>query len=172
MLRFSTLTSTLFRGHSVPPNKCPLLPPSYVCNSAVIACIMAMVGKGVCGRASNPTAVYREPGERIRSTCPGVQHPETMRVGWYGLRGGAQVNKGQIVVAAESSATLQSLPTSEAPLPMPHHSVTTATALRRVTPETCSWWAGGSCYCCTHFPCFRGGSGPHVTLRHSLHTCV
>ena len=49
------------------------------------------------------------------------------------------MNKGQIVVAAESSATLQSLPTSEAPLPMPHHSVTTA-ALRRVTPElTCSW---------------------------------
>ena len=32
-------------------------------------------------RASNPTAVYRELGERIRSTCPGVQHPETMRTG-------------------------------------------------------------------------------------------
>ena len=103
---------------------------------------MAMVGRGVFVRASNPTAVYRELGERIRSTCPGVQHPETMRVGWSGLRGGAQVNKGQIVVAAESSATLQSFPTSEAPLPMPHHSVTTA-ALRRVTPElTCSWGAG------------------------------
>lgn len=102
-----------------------------------------MVGRGVFVRASNPTAVYRELGERIRSTCPGVQHPETMRVGWSGLRGGAQVNKGQIVVAAESSATLQSFPTSEAPLPMPHHSVTTL-ALRRVTPETCSWWAGGS----------------------------
>ena len=128
---------------SFKPNKC-LVPPCYVCSSAVIACIMAMVGRGVFVRASNPTAVYRELGERIWSTCPGVQHPETMRVGWYGLRGGAQVNKGQIVVAVESSATLQSLPTSEAPLPMPHHSVTTATALRRVTAETCSWWAGGS----------------------------
>ena len=56
---------------------------------------MAMVGRGVCGRAPNPTGVYRELGERIRSTCPGVQHPETMRVDCAGEqradRGGSGV---------------------------------------------------------------------------------
>ena len=68
MLRFSTLTSTLFRGHSGPPNKCPLLPPSYVCNSAVIACIMAMVGKG-CGRTCPESeSIYRALVVRVFSS--------------------------------------------------------------------------------------------------------
>ena len=64
-------------------------------------------------------SVYREPGERIRSTCPDVQHPETMRVG--AAVGIARCFAGE--QRAESSATLQSLPTSEAPLPMRHHSI-------------------------------------------------
>ena len=85
------------------------------------------------------------------------------------MGGIAQVNKGQIVVAAESSATLQSLPTSEAPLPMPHHSGTMA-ALRRVTPElTCSWGRD-----LLHaLPLLPGRLRTSCDPRHhSLHTCV
>ena len=68
MLRFSTpshvnvISGTHSRQCPHHQTSVPLLPPCYVCNSAVIACIMAMVGRGVCGRAPNPT-VYIESWE-------------------------------------------------------------------------------------------------------------
>ena len=165
MLRFSTLA--LFRGHAIvsvpvsPLNKCPC----SVCNSAVIACIMAMVGRGVFVRAMNPAVLYIESWE---STCPGVQHPETMRTGRGSgggppLVGGVQVNKEQ-----------SRPPRSRAsPLPSFHFRCRIVSFLLRhcvAFVSQCRRLVGGSY--CTHFPCFRGGSGPHVTRHHSLHTCV
>ena len=166
MLRFSTLA--LFRGHAIvsvpvsPLNKCPC----SVCNSAVMACIMAMVGRGVFVRAMNPAVLYIESWE---STCPGVQHPETMRTGRGSgggppLVGGAQVNKEQQSRPPRSRAS---------PLPSFHFRCRIVSFLLRhcvAFVSQCRRLVGGSY--CTHFPCFRGGSGPHVTRHHSLHTCV